>query len=505
MQLKACITLLAFYLLPLISPSLLAQDHELTLIVVSHDNKSWYRKNLDSIIQQDYKNFNVIYIDDGSSDGTGNLVSTYIQEKNLENKITLIGRQTQSGMLANFYQVIHTCPDNAIIFMIDGSDWLYDNQALTRINQAYNNQNVWLTYGQYVEHPSQNHGCARSFPKTVIQERWYREYDWTTCAARTFYAWLFKQIKLTDLLYRNHFFIAAWDFACIFPMLEMAGDHCQFIPEVLYVCNKDLPAPDARMVLEQMHCEKLTRSYENYRPLITQPKRLSNNPQAAALIFSDTPEQLENLLVSLQKYARGISTLVVLYKKQDNDDRYEYKCKLHNAKAAPYNAHQDIATTILAQLSSLVEDHILMIRDTHSLVSPVDITECIRALTSTHAYGFYGSLNTQETVNTFLTRPQKMPPFINLPNRVCVWQFANGEYAWRTAHSLNFTLYRKTDCIDTIQASSGHDFHSFERSWQSIRIANDALGLCYEQATALPISRNNNSILAANLALNNLG
>jgi len=42
-----------------------------------------YKRNLDSIFQQDYENFNVYYVDDFSEDRTGELVAKYIKDNKL--------------------------------------------------------------------------------------------------------------------------------------------------------------------------------------------------------------------------------------------------------------------------------------------------------------------------------------------------------------------------------------------------------------------------------------
>jgi glycosyltransferase involved in cell wall biosynthesis len=42
-----------------------------------------YKRNLDSIFQQDYDNFNVYYVDDFSQDRTGELVEKYLKDNKL--------------------------------------------------------------------------------------------------------------------------------------------------------------------------------------------------------------------------------------------------------------------------------------------------------------------------------------------------------------------------------------------------------------------------------------
>ena len=71
------------------------QDKHIVVIAASYNNKDWYKKHIDSFAMQDYQNKTMIYVDDKSPDNTGNLVETYIKEKNLEEQIVLIKNETR--------------------------------------------------------------------------------------------------------------------------------------------------------------------------------------------------------------------------------------------------------------------------------------------------------------------------------------------------------------------------------------------------------------------------
>jgi hypothetical protein len=48
---------------------------------------------------------------------------------------------------------------------------------------------------------------------------------------------LFKKIEIEDLLDGDEFFSMTWDFAIMFPMIEMAGNRHAFISDIVYVYN----------------------------------------------------------------------------------------------------------------------------------------------------------------------------------------------------------------------------------------------------------------------------
>ena len=63
------------------------EEKPLAVIVCSYNNIKWAEKNLDSIFFQRYRNYRVIYVDDGSTDGTADFVEHYIKDHDLEDKV----------------------------------------------------------------------------------------------------------------------------------------------------------------------------------------------------------------------------------------------------------------------------------------------------------------------------------------------------------------------------------------------------------------------------------
>lgn len=224
-------------------------EKPIVVIIPSYNNIKWYEKNLETIAAQSetYTNWRAIYIDDCSKDGTGDAVEKYIEDHNLGNKITLIKNPENHGALYNLYHAIHSCKDNEIVLTLDGDDWFPDNQVLSYINKIYQDENVWMTYGQYVEYPSGKIGeYSKQIPNHVIEKNLFRSYEWSTSHLRTFYAGLFKKIKKEDLMKDGKFYPMTWDLAMMFPMLEMAGYHSKYLNRILYVYNFINPISDFR-------------------------------------------------------------------------------------------------------------------------------------------------------------------------------------------------------------------------------------------------------------------
>ena len=245
---------------------------ELVVLVPSYNNEAYCYPNLNSIAQQKDVPFRVIYVNDCSTDNTGQFIELYIRAHNFESLCTVIHNKKRVGALANLYKVIHTLPDHTIVVLVDGDDFLAHDKVLKRVLQEYTNKNIWMSYGQLMYYPEgegKGFFSCEKIPQHVLDENGFRSHRWITSHLRTFYAGLFKQIKKDDLLYEGDFFQAAWDFAIMFPMLEMASrGHIAFIPDVLYLYNHHNPISVHNERLDlQRRMGNFARSKSKYDPI----------------------------------------------------------------------------------------------------------------------------------------------------------------------------------------------------------------------------------------------
>src|SRR5882724_6720631 len=65
------------------------QNH-IVVVIASYNNAPWYKRNLDSLFWQKYNNWHAIYIDDCSTDGTYEGVSSYVQQCGMQDKVTIV-------------------------------------------------------------------------------------------------------------------------------------------------------------------------------------------------------------------------------------------------------------------------------------------------------------------------------------------------------------------------------------------------------------------------------
>ena len=133
--------------------------------------------------------------------------------------------------LENFTNVVRTLDPKDIVVSLDGDDWFPDEKVLTKIAEVYADPNVWITYGSFVFADGRP-GFAAPYETDDI-----RKAPWQATHLKTFRAALFHKLGDAELKRDGQYRDLAWDMATMFPMLEMAGVHARFLPDVLYVYN----------------------------------------------------------------------------------------------------------------------------------------------------------------------------------------------------------------------------------------------------------------------------
>ncbi len=470
------------------------QERPLVMVIPSYNNKAWFKKNLDSVFCQNYKNYRVIYIDDCSTDGTYELVKQYIQQHDQMDRVTLIRNQQRRGALANHYKAGHLCKNNEIIIQLDADDWLPNEHVLERVNEAYADPDVWMTYGQHEVYPSKKSGQCKEVSPGIIRKVAYRESRWITSALRTFYAGLFKQIKLQDLIHQGEFFSTTCDFAFMLPMLEMADGRIKFINEVLYIYNCKTTENDYKKHLQlQLHTEYIIRSRRKCQPLDKLPQDgvKNRNMRADISVFSqNNPTGLRVLLTSIYGCMSGIGTIAVLYEATDEDVTRAYgeltEC-FPDVGWVNVDNKQDFKAALSDFVARCPSEYLLFAHDTTIVKDFIDLSRCIQCMEKSGAYSFSLALGNNIMYSQSLQRKQKQPLMLWYQDDVYAWQFKDGEYDWASPHSTAMTMYRKKDIQPAIADMCYNSPQTFSVCFRNYPFDQDAVGLFFQQSKVIDL------------------
>lgn len=248
--------------------------YQLVVVILSFNNAAYYKQNLASLLGQDYPRYSAVYVDDASTDGTGDLVAAYLQEHDVHGRVTLLRNQYNRGAMNNMYTVVSGLAPECVVVVLDGDDQFARKDVLSLINKIYNKFDVWLTYGNLQVHPFVGvTPCvgARQIPSAAFAANTVRQCKpFPADHLRTYRAWLFQCVEEKDFLdQRGRFVASASDLAAMLPMLEMAGScKAKFVPDILYLYNVASPLNDFKLRrANQKGMARLIRSRMPYERL----------------------------------------------------------------------------------------------------------------------------------------------------------------------------------------------------------------------------------------------
>ena len=112
-------------------------NNHFTIIIPSYNNEKWAKKCLGSALQQEYNNFDVVYINDCSTDSTVDVVSQVVAQTKTKASVQIVNNDVNRKALYNLWEQINKAKDRTIVVTLDGDDWFPNNQVLEKLDKVY--------------------------------------------------------------------------------------------------------------------------------------------------------------------------------------------------------------------------------------------------------------------------------------------------------------------------------------------------------------------------------
>jgi glycosyltransferase involved in cell wall biosynthesis len=409
------------------------------IIVPSYNNIQFYEKNLDSIRNQPYDNYRVVYVDDCSTDGTAQAVEAYIKKWNLENTICLIKNTERRGAMYNHYMATHSCPPHAIVVTLDGDDWFPDStHVLAYINEVYQDPQVWMTYGQFQQYPSDQRGWCADIPNYIKQLHAYRDYSWVTSHLRTYYAGLFHAIPIGYFMRNGSFLNSTSDVAIMLALLELSGGKALCIQDILYMYNTTNENSDFRIrFLEQISNDYWIRSRTRLTPFTDRSWEYEKSVEC---------ESVYNVHISLQsveacaEYLKTTShidvpknNIQIWYRpsSQEEHNTYQALAMHYDMQAKPIEPHSNFKMHMQTFLEGLaIDSYILITHDGCRWLTTWSSVACIDMLIKTKAASYSCVRGVDTQVDTALISPDDIPAFVSITDSFYVWKYSEESGHW---------------------------------------------------------------------------
>ncbi len=447
------------------------------IVLHAHNDAAWCERALTSIFAQDYDYFRVLFVDDGSSDDTFEKVQKFVLDNEQHQRVILLRNDETLGPVACLYRAIEYCLDREIIVPCSARDWLAVPTVLSRLNQAFQNPDVWLSFGQAIRYPSYEIAQPPEWKPSAIEKQGYGEpFLQVPCC---FYSSLFKQLPLSELFLDGSF--AKESAAYILPMLELAGGRFKSLAEPIAFDNQTLLTPTAPLV-----------DHPSHQPLASFPAVSRSARRADLLVFSfDRPLQLYATLESICRHVAGLDRLSVLYRASDERFEAGYQELQRQFPGVKFfkqgqDPRKDFKPLVLKAIFGSPSEYILLSSDDLIVKDEVDLKTCMDAMEKTGAYGFFLRLGLNIVHSAESKKALEVPASAALTGGVLAWDLQSGQLDWGKAHNVEMTLYRKKEIEEDFRALKFKDPGSLVAAWNE-REAARTIGLYFEQSKVVQL------------------
>ena len=158
------------------------------------------------------------------------------------------------------------------------------------------------------------------------------------------------------------------------------------------------------------------------------------------------------------------------------------------------NPHKDFKPLLLTLINELQSDYIMFATDDIIVKDTVSITECVKALQKTHAYGFHLRLGTNINHFYILNQPQKLPLLIDIEDNIYAWQtYTATDYwsDWAWINTLDMTLYPKNEIINALASCNYENPNTLENALANLLPSlKQKVCLCFKKSKTINIPLN---------------
>ena len=232
----------------------------MTILTTTYNCENYIERCLFSIMGQRFRDFKCYITDDLSTDKTRDKIKEIIKD---DPRFILIENHSKFFQPGNYDQIIRwrNLDGDEICVEVDGDDWLPNSNVFSKIDEIYQDKDVWMTSGSFKYHDGRN-----GFNSPITNVDNIRKSNFTLSHMRTWKAWLWKKIEVDDLKDSDgNYWSVAGDLSFMWPMIEMSGlEHFRFISDVLYIYNESNPINDHKIDLNKVR--KIHEKISNKTP-----------------------------------------------------------------------------------------------------------------------------------------------------------------------------------------------------------------------------------------------
>lgn len=236
---------------------------KISVITPVYNAEKYISKCMLSVAQQDYPNYEMIIIDDCSTDNTAASIFVTLDRlpAEVKKKFKVIENESNFGAVYNQVNVIEKYCGDDIVMLLDGDDWLVNDPTLFhKYNNIYNG-GAEFTHGSCWSVIDNIPLISQEYPPEVRINKTYRNYkfNWSvpythlrTFLARNMHGHLHQYGNWAFRDQDKNWLKAGGDTAVFYAMIEYADpENVICIPDIVYHYNDANPICDYKVNAEE--------------------------------------------------------------------------------------------------------------------------------------------------------------------------------------------------------------------------------------------------------------
>ena len=120
------------------------KDVKITVAISAYNIEDYIERAINSVLKQEFEDYEIVIVDDCSTDNTYNKIKEFESEK-----IRVFKTQHNTGTAGGSRNITIDKANGKYILFLDGDDTLYDSQTLKRIDKVIGNDNPDIVFLGY--------------------------------------------------------------------------------------------------------------------------------------------------------------------------------------------------------------------------------------------------------------------------------------------------------------------------------------------------------------------
>ena len=238
-----------------------SQQNKIVVISPFYNSESYLEEHILSVSSQDYENYEHILINDCSTDNSVDVIKDTISKlpDRIQKKYKLINNHKNVGAVHNQVDVIRSLSNNAYVMLLDGDDFLINDNSIFRMYNDLYNQGYEFTYGSCWSLVDNIPLIAQDYPSAVKHSKSYRShhFNWIIpyTHLRTFKSSLFDNID--DISFKdpnNNWYRAGGDGSVFYAVIEQVDPtKIKAVKDIVVKYNDINPLNDYKVNTEEQN------------------------------------------------------------------------------------------------------------------------------------------------------------------------------------------------------------------------------------------------------------